>query len=121
VAARGLDHLGGLQLAVLVAEVLEHPGAAAKEHGHEVDLDLVDQPDGQVLLADARPTHHADILVAGGGLRQLQGTLDSVYTPPSGCSAGGSWVTTNTGRRAGLSDRPLPITEPRCRRWYGRR
>src|SRR5918994_453408 len=32
---RRFDHLWGLEPDVLAAEVLEHPGAAAEQHGHE--------------------------------------------------------------------------------------
>jgi len=37
-----LNHLGGLELDVVAADVLEHPGAATEEHRHEVYRDLVD-------------------------------------------------------------------------------
>src|SRR5215217_5843346 len=65
---RGFDRPRGLELDVLAAEVLEHPGAAVEQHGHEVDGDLVDQPGPDVLLPDIRPAHHSDVLVAGGCL-----------------------------------------------------
>ena len=39
---RGLDHLGCLKMYVLVTDVLEHSGAAAEQHWHKVDEDLVD-------------------------------------------------------------------------------
>jgi hypothetical protein len=74
---RGLDHLERLELDVLVAEVLEHAGAAAKEDRDEVDLELVDQPGGDELLADACPTHHPDGPASGGGPGLLQGAVDA--------------------------------------------
>jgi hypothetical protein len=43
-----------------------------------MNLDLVDQPGRNVLLAYARTAHHADVLVSGGGSRLLQGALDAV-------------------------------------------
>ncbi|HET6658601.1 MAG TPA: hypothetical protein VFH16_01655 [Rubrobacter sp.] len=72
------DHPGGLELDVLAAKVLEHPGAAAEEHGYEVDRDLVYQPSPDVLLPDISPAHHGDVLVAGGCSRLLEGLLDPV-------------------------------------------
>jgi hypothetical protein len=69
---RGLDHPDGLELDVGVAEVLEHASAAAEQHRNEVDLDLVDQPGVEDLLADARPTHHPDGPLSGGGPHLLE-------------------------------------------------
>jgi hypothetical protein len=46
---RGLGHPGMLELEVLVAEVLEHPGAAAEQHRDQVDRQLVDEAGLQVL------------------------------------------------------------------------
>src|SRR5512132_4329208 len=40
---RGLGHPGMPELEVLIAEVLEHPGAAAEQHRDEVDRQLVDE------------------------------------------------------------------------------
>jgi hypothetical protein len=75
---RGVEHLGGLEPDVLAAKVLEHSVAAAEEHAHEMDPDLVDQPGRDVLPADARPAHYADVLVTGGDLRLLECALDAV-------------------------------------------
>lgn len=75
---RGVDHLDDLELDVLAAKMLEHPGAAAKEHGHEMDLDLVHEPGRDVLLSDARAAQNADVLITSDGLRLLEGALDAV-------------------------------------------
>jgi hypothetical protein len=53
---RGLDHPGRLELDVLAAKMLEHTGATAEEHRHEVYRDLVDQSCSDELLPDLRPS-----------------------------------------------------------------
>src|SRR6266496_2440594 len=73
-----LDHLGCLELDMLAPEVLEQSRAAPEQHGYEVNPDLVHQIRPDVLLPDLRTAHDADVLVAGGGLRLLQGPLDPV-------------------------------------------
>src|SRR5829696_8179178 len=74
----GLDHPGRLELDVFAAEVVEHPGPAPEEHGHEVDRDLVHQPRLDELPPRVGSAHHGDVLVPGGGLRLLQRALDAV-------------------------------------------
>jgi len=39
---RSLDHLGCLKMYAFVTDVLEHSGAAAEQHWHKMDEDLVD-------------------------------------------------------------------------------
>ena len=69
---------GGLKPDVLPAEMLEHPGTAAEQHGYEVDRDLVDEPCPYELLPDLSPAHHGDVLLPGCRLRLLEGALDPV-------------------------------------------
>src|SRR6266571_41018 len=74
---RGIDHLTGFEPDMLTAEVLEQPGTAAEQHGHEVDLDLLGQSRPDVLLPDFRAAHDVHVLVPGRCPRLLQGAPDS--------------------------------------------
>jgi hypothetical protein len=47
-------------------EVVEHPRPAAEQHGHQVDLDLVDQAGGEVLPAEVGAAHDARIAIHAG-------------------------------------------------------
>src|SRR5215211_6417745 len=97
---RRLYHAGGLELDAFAAEVLEHPGAASEEHGHEVEPDLIHQPRFDELPADVGAAHHGDVLVPGGRLCLFERAFDAVryegVTLPSGRASGASWVRTNT-------------------------
>ncbi len=42
------------QLNWLIAEMIEQPHAAAQQHRHKVDIDLVEQSSLEALLRDAR-------------------------------------------------------------------
>jgi hypothetical protein len=49
---RGLDHPGGFELDPRRIEIVEQAHTTAQQHGHEVDVDIVEQPGVQVLLRD---------------------------------------------------------------------
>ena len=70
-----------LQLDVLRTEVVEQPGARAEQHRHELDLDLVDEPDVQELLADAR-AHQQHVTFAGGRLSVLERARERAVDEP---------------------------------------
>ena len=59
-----LVHRDGLELDVPGAEVLEEALAIAEQDGHEVDLDLVEEPGPKHALRNRRAVHK-DALVAG--------------------------------------------------------
>src|SRR5215208_3097527 len=63
---------------MLATEMFEHSGAGSEEYWHEVNLDLIDQPRGDVLPTDFGATHHSNVLVPGGRLRLLERALDAV-------------------------------------------
>ena len=60
------------------AHVLEHACPTAEQHRHDVHLDLVHQPGGDVLPPHDGAAHDHDVLLAGGVLRLTQGGLDAV-------------------------------------------
>jgi hypothetical protein len=70
-----------LQVDPSITEVLEEPYTTAKERGHQVDLDLVEEPGTQAVLrnarppADSRPCHP---LVTRCCLRLVDGALYAV-------------------------------------------
>ena len=49
-----LDHAGDAEVARAVEFAVEEAGASAQEDGGDVDLHLVEQARGQVLLGDVR-------------------------------------------------------------------
>lgn len=97
---RRLYHAGGLELDAFAAEVLEHPGAASEEHGHEVEPDLIHQSRLDELPADVGPPITATFLSPAADFACSSAlsmpSVTKVYTLPSGTSSGVSWVRTNT-------------------------
>jgi hypothetical protein len=71
-----LDCFDGLELEMLVAELLEHPRAASEQHRDEVNRELVDQSRFDVLAPGLRAAHHGHILVAGCRSGLLERGLD---------------------------------------------
>ena len=61
-----------------VAGRVEQPLAAAEEHGHDRDVQLVDQARVQVLLDRRRTPTEADVGTVGGRERLVQRGLDAV-------------------------------------------
>lgn len=59
---KGLYYPGLFQFDVLRAEMLEQSNTAVKEHGHQVNLCLVEEPGLEVLLGNIRGAH-PDILL----------------------------------------------------------
>src|SRR5512132_1532979 len=72
-----LDHPRALQVDRPDAEVVEQGDAAPEQDGHQVEVDLVQEPRSEALLHDAGGAH-ADVLVAGDRLRLLQGAFEAV-------------------------------------------
>src|SRR4029453_12337467 len=72
-----LDDTDRLQFDSSITEVFEEAGSAAEERGHEMDLDLVEEPGTKALLGDAR-AEQAHVLVACGCLSLFDGALDHV-------------------------------------------
>ena len=60
---------------MFAAEVLEHPGAASEEHGHEVDPDLIHQPRLDELPPDVGAAFAVSVGVAWLDLTPGKGAL----------------------------------------------
>jgi hypothetical protein len=52
-----LHHAGALQVDALVTQMVEEPLLLAEQHGHEVDPDLVKEPEPDRLLRDVCARH----------------------------------------------------------------
>jgi hypothetical protein len=76
--SRGLDHLGSFQLDLPGAVMVEQSDSIAEQHGHQVNLHLVEKPRSYVLLSGIRAAHHGDVLATRRGSRLLQGAFDAV-------------------------------------------
>src|SRR5215212_6399803 len=73
---RGFYDLSLLQLYMLRPEVVEQPDPATEQYGHDVHVDLIQQPSLQTLLNEARRANR-DVLLA----RHLPGLVDrALYT-----------------------------------------
>jgi hypothetical protein len=70
-----------------VADVLEQPLAVPEQDRDEVQLELVDQPGGQVLLDHAGASSEQHIPAARGLLGLLEGGLDAVGDEEEGGAA----------------------------------
>ena len=85
---RGIDHLSGFEPDVLTAEVLEQPGAAAEQHGHEVDLDLLGQSALMYCCPISAPPMMCTFLSPAAALASCRARpippVTTVYTRPSG-------------------------------------
>jgi hypothetical protein len=77
-AHRRLHHAGTLQLDGLCAEMVEQPRACAEQHGHEVDLDLVQDPGSETLLGEVGAANEPDVLAASGRLGLFERGLEAV-------------------------------------------
>src|SRR5919108_5272836 len=76
--ARPRDRPHGLESDVGAPEVVEEPGTASEEERHEVDLDFVEKPPGQVLLGYASTAAEGHVCVSRGLTGLLKGGLDPV-------------------------------------------
>src|SRR6266536_5241849 len=74
---RSLDRPRPPQLDPRPAAVLEETDAFTKEHGDQMNLQLVHQPCPQVLPNDVHAAPDPDVSLAGGGLALLEAGLDS--------------------------------------------
>ena len=72
-----------LELDPAGAGTLEQPSAGTEEHGHEVDLELVDEARREVLLRDVR-AHQADVPVIGRCARLAKRAVDAGVAWPGG-------------------------------------
>ena len=52
--------------------------ASAKEHGGDREVDLIDQPGGEVLANGGNATAESDVLALGRLLRAFQRGLDAI-------------------------------------------
>ena len=75
--SRGLDHAEQFELHVL-ADAVEEPRASTEEDRDDMELDLVHEPRGQVLVDDVGAPADEDVLVAGGFPRLRERRLDPV-------------------------------------------
>jgi hypothetical protein len=72
-----LDHPRALQVNRPGAEVVEQADAASEQDGHQVDVDLVQEPRPEALLHDAGGAH-AHVLIAGNRFGLLEGAFQAV-------------------------------------------
>src|SRR4029453_8813802 len=76
--AGGLDGPDLLESHIRVPEIVEEARTATKQHRNDVQLELVQQSRGQVLLSDVAAAPQHDVLAAGGVVCLLERGLDSV-------------------------------------------
>lgn len=87
----------------IVADAFEQPLTTAEKRRREVDLHLVDQSDGEILLRDIRSAGERYVFAAGGAPRLFERCPDAVgdegeCVPPSSSSGSrAKWVSTKTG------------------------
>jgi predicted ester cyclase len=67
-----------LESHIRVPEVVEEAGTATEQHRNDVQLELVQQPRGQILLDDLAAAPQHDVFGAGGLLCLFERGLDSV-------------------------------------------
>jgi hypothetical protein len=86
-----------------VSDSCEERLARTEQHGHEVDLDRVEEPELQTLSGDVSACDRDRLAVRGGlACRTALATPSVTNVKPScGQSSGGRWVTTNTGTPTG--------------------
>src|SRR5215213_8731257 len=73
-----LDYLDGLELDVLSAQVLDHPGAAPEQHRNGATGALAPGPPGRLEFAYLRPGTARVVAAVGVGLRVLERAPDAV-------------------------------------------
>src|SRR4051812_25850549 len=76
--ARRLDGPYLLELDIAAAEVVEQARATTEQHGHDVQLELVEEPGGQVLVDDLGAAPEHDVLTVRGLFGLLERPLDAV-------------------------------------------
>jgi hypothetical protein len=69
-----------------VADLLQKPLASTEQDRGDVELELVDQPGGEVLLRDVGTSPEQYVLAVGGLSRLLECGLDSVSDEDEGCA-----------------------------------
>ena len=75
-----------LETVQIVTDALEKPLSAAEERWHQVDLHLIDEIGGEILLRRTRSAGECDILAARGTARLLERRLDARRDEREGCS-----------------------------------
>src|SRR5262245_29160433 len=75
------------EAAQIVPDTVEQPGAAAEERRHEIDLHLVHEAGGEILLRRARAAGEGYIFTTCGAYRKFQGCLYSLGDEGEGRSS----------------------------------